>query len=122
MRTFDLTPLYRSTVGFDRVFDLLDNMGKAETGGYPPDVWHYPRYKMTIACRANGIDPESNQQSITSGTRCQVLPSLSKVMSSMALMMREILVLSSEIFDMAVDMSDMVFPVRSTVDRVSFMR
>ncbi len=28
-----------------------------ETGGYPPDVWHYPRYKMTIACRANGIDP-----------------------------------------------------------------
>ncbi|MGD8416154.1 MAG: CoA ester lyase [Pseudomonadales bacterium] len=28
-----------------------------ETGGYPPDLWHYPRYKMTIACRANGIDP-----------------------------------------------------------------
>jgi citrate lyase subunit beta/citryl-CoA lyase len=28
-----------------------------ETGGYPPDVWHYPRFKMTIACRANDIDP-----------------------------------------------------------------
>ena len=28
-----------------------------ETGGYPPDVWHYPRYKMTIACHANQIDP-----------------------------------------------------------------
>jgi len=27
------------------------------TGKYPPDIWHYPRYKMTIACRANGIDP-----------------------------------------------------------------
>ena len=27
------------------------------TGGYPPDIWHYPRYKMTIACHANGIDP-----------------------------------------------------------------
>jgi citrate lyase subunit beta/citryl-CoA lyase len=27
------------------------------TGGYPPDIWHYPRYKMSIACRANGIDP-----------------------------------------------------------------
>ncbi len=26
-------------------------------GGYPPDLWHYPRYRMTIACRANGIDP-----------------------------------------------------------------
>ena len=27
------------------------------SGGYPPDVWHYPRYKMTIACHVNGIDP-----------------------------------------------------------------
>ncbi len=27
------------------------------SGNYPPDLWHYPRYKMTIACRANGIDP-----------------------------------------------------------------
>ncbi len=27
------------------------------SGGYPPDLWHYPRYRMTIACRANGIDP-----------------------------------------------------------------
>lgn len=26
-------------------------------GAYPPDLWHYPRYKMTIACRAHGIDP-----------------------------------------------------------------
>ena len=24
MRTFDLAPLYRSTVGFDRLFSLLD--------------------------------------------------------------------------------------------------
>ncbi len=28
-----------------------------ETGAYPGDVWHYPRYRMTIACHANGIDP-----------------------------------------------------------------
>ncbi|MYF10711.1 MAG: CoA ester lyase, partial [Gammaproteobacteria bacterium] len=27
------------------------------SGSYPPDLWHYPRYQMTIACRANGIDP-----------------------------------------------------------------
>ncbi len=27
------------------------------TGNYPPDVWHYPRYRMTIACHANGLDP-----------------------------------------------------------------
>ena len=29
----------------------------ADNGRYPPDIWHYPRYKLTIACRANGIDP-----------------------------------------------------------------
>jgi citrate lyase subunit beta/citryl-CoA lyase len=28
-----------------------------ETGPYPGDIWHYPRYRMTIACRANGLDP-----------------------------------------------------------------
>ncbi len=28
-----------------------------ESGPYPGDIWHYPRYQMTIACRANGIDP-----------------------------------------------------------------
>jgi citrate lyase subunit beta/citryl-CoA lyase len=33
----------------------LGNVG--ETGPYPGDVWHYPRYRMTIACRANSIDP-----------------------------------------------------------------
>jgi len=24
---------------------------------YPGDIWHYTRYKMTIAARANGLDP-----------------------------------------------------------------
>lgn len=27
------------------------------SSSYPSDVWHYPRYQMTIACRANGLDP-----------------------------------------------------------------
>ena len=38
MRTFDLTPLYRSTVGFDRVFSLLDSFGGVDSGAptYPP--------------------------------------------------------------------------------------
>ncbi|GAA0776918.1 Hsp20 family protein [Roseibium denhamense] len=35
MRHFDLTPLYRSTVGFDRLFSMLDNAG-ADTPSYPP--------------------------------------------------------------------------------------
>jgi molecular chaperone IbpA len=37
MRTFDLAPLYRSTVGFDRLFSLLDQVtGVESTPGYPP--------------------------------------------------------------------------------------
>ena len=37
MRQFDLTPLYRSTVGFDRLFSLLDNQsGVNQTQSYPP--------------------------------------------------------------------------------------
>lgn len=38
MRTFDLTPLYRSTIGFDRVFSLLDSYGGVDGSSptYPP--------------------------------------------------------------------------------------
>ena len=37
MRAVDFAPLYRSTVGFDRLFSLLDNMGQPETApAYPP--------------------------------------------------------------------------------------
>jgi molecular chaperone IbpA len=37
MRTFDLAPLYRSTVGFDRLFSLFDQVtGDAGSPGYPP--------------------------------------------------------------------------------------
>jgi molecular chaperone IbpA len=37
MRGFDYSPFYRATVGFDRVFDLLDNVAAQAAGnGYPP--------------------------------------------------------------------------------------
>ena len=38
MRTFDFAPLYRSTVGFDRMFSMLDQFEGAENSGsnYPP--------------------------------------------------------------------------------------
>lgn len=38
MSTFDLTPLWRSTVGFDRLFNLLDeaNRRNTEENNYPP--------------------------------------------------------------------------------------
>jgi molecular chaperone IbpA len=38
MRQFDLTPLYRSTIGFDRLGSLLDTLGSfdGEAPSYPP--------------------------------------------------------------------------------------
>ena len=33
---FDLSPLYRSTVGFDRLFNLLDGVNDAQGQSYPP--------------------------------------------------------------------------------------
>ena len=33
MRTFDFTPYYRSTVGFDRLFDLME---KTVSSDWPP--------------------------------------------------------------------------------------
>src|SRR5579871_5193090 len=36
MRTFDLAPFYRSTIGFDRLFSLLDQATPDGSTGYPP--------------------------------------------------------------------------------------
>ena len=38
MRTYDLSPLYRSTVGFDRLFAMIDQAagGEAASPAYPP--------------------------------------------------------------------------------------
>ena len=37
MRTIDYSPFYRATVGFDRVFDLLDSVAsQSGSNGYPP--------------------------------------------------------------------------------------
>jgi molecular chaperone IbpA len=37
MRHVDFSPLYRSTVGFDRLFTMLDTLGQPDTGTtYPP--------------------------------------------------------------------------------------
>ncbi|MGB8602130.1 MAG: Hsp20 family protein [Rhizomicrobium sp.] len=51
MRTFDFTPLFRSTVGFDRLFDLMDTVPD-QAQSYPPyniervDETHY---RITLA-------------------------------------------------------------------------
>ena len=61
MRTFDLTPLYRSTVGFDRLFSLLDQTTGFESAPtYPP--YNIERtgenaYRITVAV-AGFAEPE----------------------------------------------------------------
>jgi molecular chaperone IbpA len=52
MRTYDLTPFYRSTVGFDRLFSLLDQSVTDGSPGYPP--YNIERtgengYRITVA-------------------------------------------------------------------------
>jgi len=52
MRTFDLTPLCRSTVGFDRLFSMLDQGLDGAAPGYPP--YNIERtgdneYRVTVA-------------------------------------------------------------------------
>lgn len=53
MATIDLTPLYRSSVGFDRMARLLDSAMRADASpGYPPyniEVVEENRYRITIA-------------------------------------------------------------------------
>jgi molecular chaperone IbpA len=57
MRTFDLAPLYRSTVGFDRLFSMLDGFDAAP--GYPP--YNIERtgendYRISVAVAGFGED------------------------------------------------------------------
>jgi len=54
MRSFDLAPLYRSTVGFDRLFSLLDQVGGLDGSAptYPPyniERLDENAYRVTVA-------------------------------------------------------------------------
>lgn len=54
MNSIDLTPLYRSSVGFDRLASLIDSAltADASAGGYPPyniEILDEKRYAITLA-------------------------------------------------------------------------
>ena len=36
MRTYDFSPLWRSTIGFDRLFDLAETAQRTGEDNYPP--------------------------------------------------------------------------------------
>jgi len=69
MRTFDLAPLYRSTVGFDRLFSMLDGFESAP--GYPP--YNIERtgendYRITVAVAGfgeNELTIEAKENTLT---------------------------------------------------------
>lgn len=52
MRTYDFAPLWRSTIGFDRLFDLLDETTRAAEDSYPPyniERLGEDRYQISLA-------------------------------------------------------------------------
>jgi molecular chaperone IbpA len=73
MRTFDLAPLYRSTVGFDRLFSMLDQFAGPDGGspGYPP--YNIERtgdnaYRITVAVAGfgqNELNIEAKENTLT---------------------------------------------------------
>lgn len=72
MRHFDLSPLYRSTVGFDRLFSLLDQASSNDAApSYPP--YNIERtaenaYRITIAVAGFGdsdLSIESKENTLT---------------------------------------------------------
>jgi molecular chaperone IbpA len=61
MRTYDLSPLFRSTVGFDRMTRLLDAAGRmdGETPSYPPyniEKTGENAYRITMAVAGFSTD------------------------------------------------------------------
>ena len=70
---FDFTPLYRSSVGFDRLFQLLDEAAASETQAYPPyniERLGENEYRITMAVAGFGpadvtIEAKGNVLTVT---------------------------------------------------------
>jgi len=90
MRTFDLAPLYRSTVGFDRLFSMLDNVAGFDGGtpGYPPyniertgenayrisvAVAGFSESELSIEAKENTLTIRGDKQTKTEEKKSEVL-------------------------------------------------
>jgi molecular chaperone IbpA len=69
---FDLTPLYRSTIGFDRLGALLESLGHVDSGsGYPPyniERLGDDQYRISMAVagfRPEELNVEVKEQTLT---------------------------------------------------------
>ena len=71
MQTIDFTPFYRSTVGFDRLFNRLDNLVGQEAKSYPPyniEKVGENAYRISIAVAgfaSSDIAIESKENALT---------------------------------------------------------
>jgi molecular chaperone IbpA len=70
MNSIDLTPLYRSSVGYDRLGSLIENAlrGSDHAAGYPPyniEVLDEDRYAVTLA--AAGFDKSELELTVENG-------------------------------------------------------
>jgi molecular chaperone IbpA len=90
MRTFNLAPLYRSTVGFDRLFSMLNQVPDFEgaTPGYPPyniertgdnayrisvAVAGFSEPELTIVAKENTLTIRGDKQTKTDEKNGEVL-------------------------------------------------
>lgn len=78
MRNFDLTPLYRSSIGFDRMASLLDSVMRAEQSqpSYPPyniELTGEDQYRISMAVAGfdqSELTIEAKQNTLTvTGTK-----------------------------------------------------
>ena len=71
MNTFDLSPLYRTAIGFDRLADMLSNASRLDSNGYPPyniESLGEDHYRITMAVAGFGrdeLDIVSEQNTLT---------------------------------------------------------
>ncbi len=71
MHTFDLSPLFRSTIGFDRLASMLDSASTEAGSGFPAyniEVTGEDTYRITMALAgfgASDLDITSEQNTLT---------------------------------------------------------
>lgn len=59
MRTHDFSPLFRSTIGFDRLFDLAETAQRATEDNYPPyNIERLAEDRYQIALAVAGFSPD----------------------------------------------------------------
>lgn len=71
MTNFDLSPLYRTAIGFDRLADMLSNASRIDGNSYPPyniEARGEDQYRITMAVAGfseDDLDIVSEQNTLT---------------------------------------------------------